>query len=386
MKAMAHSSRIDPDQLRRLPEAIEGDIRTERYDGAVVLVAQHGEIVLHEAFGFADRANQKPMAVDSVFFTFSILKQLSNVALLQKIDEGRLAFTTLVSDIIPEYAAKGKGRTTIADLLLHRAGLPFGIPHLPPEQIGDIKAMSAAACNLVPETVPGTAIRYSAVLAHSVLAEIVRRIDGGRRTFSRIMQEDVLDPLGMKDTCYGARADLQQRRVPVVARDRTGGMFDPQELEGFSAIMTEGFEAPAGAGLTTAMDYFRFAEACRRGGEIDGTRILSPAVLRLATSDATGQAPNGLWGYAQDMRNWPVVPSHFGLGFYLRGDGIFPTAFGTLATPRTFGGIGSGSNCFWIEPVRDLTYVFLSSGLMEDSYSWERHQRLADLVHSAVVG
>jgi CubicO group peptidase (beta-lactamase class C family) len=383
---MAQSPRLHPDGLQRLCDAIDGDIRAGRCDGAVVLVAHHGEIALHQAFGFAERAQERPMTTDAVFFTFSILKQLSNVALLQRIDQGRLAFTTRVSDVIPEYAAKGKGRTTIADLLLHRAGLPFGIPALPPEQIGDLQAMTAAACNLLPETVPGTVIRYSAVLAHSVLAEIVRRTDPAGRSFSRIMQEDVLDPLGMKDTSYGARGDLQPRRVPVVARDRTPGLFDAEQLEGFGAIMTEGFETPAGAGLTTAIDYFRFAEACRRGGELDGKRILSPAILRLATSDATGQAPNGLWDYAQDMRGWPVVPSHFGLGFYLRGEGIFPTAFGTLATPGTFGGIGSGSNCFWVDPERGLTYVFLSSGLMEDSHSWERHQRLSDLVHSAVMG
>jgi hypothetical protein len=40
---------------------------------------------------------------------------------------------------------------------------------------------------------------------------------------------------------------------------------------------------------------------------------------------------------------------------------------------------------FWIDPVSDVTYAFLSSGLMEDSYSIERHMRLADLVHAAVV-
>jgi len=60
-------------------------------------------------------------------------------------------------------------------------------------------------------------------------------------------------------------------------------------------------------------------------------------------------------------------------------------AFGQFASPGTFGGIGTGSNCFWIDPDRELTYVFLSAGLMEDSYSWERHQRYSDLVHSAVV-
>lgn len=47
--------------------------------------------------------------------------------------------------------------------------------------------------------------------------------------------------------------------------------------------------------------------------------------------------------------------------------------------------IGAGSNCCWVDPERELTDVFLSAGLVEDSDSWERHQRDADLVLSAVV-
>ena len=381
----AASQGFDPLRLGYLGAVIQKDIDSQKMDGAVLMVARRGEIAMHESFGYADRAAGKPMARDSVFFTFSILKQLSNVAVLQKIDRGDIAYTTLVSDIIPEYGAKGKGNTTIADLLLHRAGLPLGVPPLPPEQIGSIQAMTAYACNLIPECVPGTDVRYCAVLAHSVLAEIVRRVDGGQRSFSQIMTDDVLHPLGMVDTCYGVRADLADRRVTVVARDRTPGLFDPEELEGFGAIMSEGFETPAGAALTTAADYLRFAEACRQGGQLDGSRILSPAILRMATLDATGTAPNGLWNYAREMRDWPEIPSHFGLGFYLRGEGVFPTAFGTLASPETFGGIGSGSNCFWVDPKSEISFVFLSSGLMEDSYSWERHQRYADLVHSSVI-
>lgn len=375
---------VDLGRLSRLGDAIKRDIEDEKCDGVVALVARRGEILLHEAYGYADRAANRVMERDSVFFTFSVLKQLSNVALLQAIDRGDLAFTTLVRDIIPEYGVKGKEGTTIADLILHRAGLPFGIPAMSPEQIGDLGAVSAAVCNMVPESSPGTAIRYSAVVAHSVLGEIVRRLDRAGRSFGQIMRDDVLEPLGMNDTSYGDRADLRSRRVPVVVRDRTPGLFAPEELEGFSAIMTEGFEAPAGAGLSTVADYFRFAEACRGGGQLDGARILSPAIMKLATADATGAAPNGLWTYAKGMRLWRDVPSHFGLGFYLRGDTVFPTAFGTLASPGTFGGIGSGSNVFWVDPERELTFVFFSSGLMEDSYSWERHQRMSDLVHASL--
>nr|WP_296775753.1 serine hydrolase domain-containing protein [Rhodococcus sp. (in: high G+C Gram-positive bacteria)] len=375
---------VDTERLALLPDAIKADIEAEKFDGAVVLVARRGEVLLHEAVGYADRAAGRPMALDSVFFTFSILKQLTNATLFQRIDRGEISFTTQVSEVIPEYAMKGKGTTTIGDLLLHRAGLPLNLA-LPPEQVGDIQAVTAAVCNLPPQSVPGTTISYSAMVGHSVLAEVVRRLDGGTRTFGQIMADDLIKPLGMVDTCLGARPDLAGRAVPVVARDRQPGLFDAEYLEGLGALMAEGFEVPAGGGLTTALDWYRFAETCRRGGELDGVRVLSPAVLRFATTNLTGDQPNSLWNYAADMRGWRECPANLGPGFYLRGEGMFPHAFGVLSSPRTFGGIGAGSNCFWVDPDRELTYVFLSSGLMEDSYSWERHQRYADLVQSAVT-
>jgi CubicO group peptidase (beta-lactamase class C family) len=70
---------IDMDRLSLLSQAIETDIQNEKCDGAVVLVARRGEIVLHEAFGFADRAAGAKMRKDSVFFTFSILDRKSVV-------------------------------------------------------------------------------------------------------------------------------------------------------------------------------------------------------------------------------------------------------------------------------------------------------------------
>ena len=69
----------------------------------------------------------------------------------------------------------------------------------------------------------------------------------------------------------------------------------------------------------------------------------------------------------------------------MRGTGIFPTYFGTLASPSTFGAVGAGSTLFWIDPERDITLVCLTAGALEESYSMERFQRLSDLVLSAVV-
>lgn len=379
---------IDADRIARLPAAIEADVKANKLDGAVVLVARRGEIILHEAIGYADRAANKPVQRDSVFVTMSVFKQMVNAAVLQRVDRGEIGFTTQVRELIPEYAANGKGATTIADLMLHKAGLPLGAPGIPPDKIGDIRAVTAVVCGMVPQSVPGTSISYAAVVGHSVLAEIVRRLDGGRRTFGQILKEDLIEPLGMTDTSLGAglREDQIGRAVPVVVKDHAPALLDPKMLEGAGKhAAAPGFEVPSGSAYTTAHDWFRFAEACRRGGELDGTRILSPAILRFARTIATGELTNSLWDYAQNMRGWPALPANLSLGFYVRGSGITSHAFGQLSSPGTFGGIGTGSNCFWVDPERELTYVFLSAGLLEDSYSWERHQRYSDLVQSSVI-
>jgi CubicO group peptidase (beta-lactamase class C family) len=124
----------------------------------------------------------------------------------------------------------------------------------------------------------------------------------------------------------------------------------------------------------------------RNGGELNGARILSPAMIDTATRNYTGTMPNDIWDYAVDARNWPVFPAYLGLGFFLRGKGCHPTPFGSLASPRSFGGVGAGSTVFFVDPVKELSFAFLSTGLMEESRSSERHQRLADLVHAALVG
>ena len=47
---------FDESRLERLTLTIEADVGAERYDGAAVVVARRGEIALHQAVGFAERA------------------------------------------------------------------------------------------------------------------------------------------------------------------------------------------------------------------------------------------------------------------------------------------------------------------------------------------
>lgn len=380
------SERVDSARLARVTSAIAADIEAERYDGAALSVHVDGKCVLQTSQGFRCRKTGERLEDDAVFVTFSSGKQMTVVAVLKAIERGLLKLHTPVVDVIPEFGANGKGRMNLAHLLTHTSGVASMPPPMPPEDFGDLQAFVAAICRTPPESRPGERVRYSITPAHAVMAEMVRRVDGGERSFGQIMREDVFEPLGMHDTALGLPDALRDRLCPVVVADRTPGLLDPDLLEAFNLILSPDFEMPAGGYVTTIADFARFAEMLRRGGELDGARILSPAMIDLVSRNYTGDKPNDIWDYAVEARGWPVFPAYLGLGFFLRGEGAHPTPFGSLASPRTFGGIGAGSTTFFIDPEKRLSYAFLSTGLLEETRSTERHQRLADLVHAAVTG
>jgi CubicO group peptidase (beta-lactamase class C family) len=108
-------------------------------------------------------------------------------------------------------------------------------------------------------------------------------------------------------------------------------------------------------------------------------------MIKLATANFTGEHPNGIWTGHREMRHWPVFPAFLGLGFYLRGTGIIPNCFGTLNSPRTYGHAGAGSTLYWVDPEYDMTFVALTAGLLEESYSAERWQRLSNVAIASIV-
>ena len=376
---------FNPQALDRLIPTIVKDIAQQQYDGAVLLVARGGQVALHEAIGFAERDAQRLARLDDVFCLFSVTKTLTAAAVLQCVDRGELALTTRVAEIIPEFGCKGKQRVTVAQLLNHTGGMSAGFPPVPPEQTGNLAAVIEAVCQQGLESIPGQEVSYSPITAHAILGEIVRRLDGGKRPLREIMTAEIFRPLKMKDTALGLPGDLVARHAPVVVRDRSEGMFPPEALESFNELLKRDAEIPGGGAVSTATDVFRFAEMLRLGGELEGARILSPGIIQLATANHTGLKPNSLWHYARELRGWDEFPAYLGLSFFLRGEGIFPTYFGTMASPGTFGGVGAGSTLFWVDPDRDLTFVCLTTGLLEESRSVDRFQRLSDLVHTAVI-
>ena len=385
---LAHASSLgfDADRLGQLGRAIARDIEAERYDGAVLALSRRGRPALTEAFGHAHRDSGRRMKADDVFVTFSVAKQLTHTLVLQRIERGELSLTQRVAELIPEFANRGKENITLFHILTHTAGLTLKLPAMDPMQLGNLEAVVQAACMSAVESVPGERVYYSGIIGTAILAEVLRRVDGGKRAYRDILAQDLFAPLGMKDSALGARADLAPRLCPVVARDRLPGLSFAEEYEMFGAMVGPEAEIPSLGCVTTAPDLARYAEMLRNGGTLDGTRILSPAMVDLATRNHTGDKPNDTWSFASGVRGWQPFPASLGLGFYLRGETVAPNFLGTLTSPRTFGGMGAGSTMFWVDPARELSCVFLTSGLITcELRNTDRMQRISDMVVSALV-
>lgn len=379
-------SRIDRQRLEHLRNVVKADIAAGLYYGAVIKIARGGEVALDWTVGSADSDQTHPLASDSVFSIFSVTKAFTNVLTLRAIEMGRLALTSRISEIIPEFSGHGREKIEIFHLLSHQAGFPIIFEVKPGMYIDNFDEMIAAVIEVVkPSEPPGTHVAYSPLVNHVLLGEALRRTDPQRRSYREMVEQDLLTPLRMTDTSVGLRRTLKPRHaVPDFRGNYPIGHRGHSNLGPNGAFEEEHAEMPWVGIASTVPDMFRFAEMLRQGGTLEGARILSPATLELATRNWTGEKPNELYAERGKARGWAPEPAYIGLGFSLRGTALCHHMFGTLASPRTFGNYGAGTALFWVDPERDLTFVCLSAGVMESNANIERFQKLSDIVISAV--
>ena len=378
---------LDPIRLKHLKSTIEDDVRRGRYYGAVILVARDGAIGLHEAIGFIEPDKKPPIKKNSVFSLFSTTKAFTSVLTMRAIELGQFALTTRVAEIIPEFRGGQREQINFFHLLTHSSGLPSIFSPREGMYIDRLDEIIAAICeNVHCAAAPGEVINYSPIAGHALMGEAVRRADPRKRSYRQIVEDELFKPLKMKDSSIGVRKDLKPRKIVPIFIDPF-----PVQHPGHSnlgpngAFEEEHAEMPWVGAVSTVADMFRFTEMLRRGGELDGARILSPAMLELATQNWTGDKPNELYKILTAPRGWAPYPAYQGLGFQVRGEQIVHNLFGTLTSPRTFGNYGAGSSVFWADPVSKVSFVCLSAGVMNGVDNIERFQRLSDIAASAAI-
>ncbi len=378
---------LSSERLPRINEVIKRYIETNQISGAVTLVARKGRIAHFEAQGQMDIEGKKPIRKDAMFRMASSTKPVASVAIMMLMEEGKIRLSDPVSKFIPEFkntkvAVKSSTSAelemipaareiTIRDLLTHTSGLGSGgsaatatakitQTRQPTDTLADyIPRLGAAPLDFQ----PGTSWRYSGLLGIDTLSRIVEIASG--LTFDQFLKQRIFDPLGMKDTFFALPDDRQSRLMTLYRR--TG---DKLELHPNQSFLTSKNYFSGAAGLiSTAEDYFHFAQMLANGGELNGKRLLSLRTVALMSSNHTGEMFPGQLGRPQGMG--------FGFAVEVVVDAIKADS---RRSNGSFGWDGAFGTHFWIDPKEKIVAV-----LMIQTANRGLHKDFENAVMQAIV-
>ena len=200
----------------------------------------------------------------------------------------------------------------------------------------------------------------------------------GKR-FDHYLQEVIFDPLKIKDTSFVVSPDKLDRFAANYQRqpDKTLKLIDDPQTSTYLA--TPSFFS-GGGGLTgTTADYMRFCEMLRRGGELDGERILGPRTIEMMHK-------NHLAG-GKDLTDLAIASFSetsnkgvgFGLGFAMTLDQV---TTGCLGEGDYYWG-GAASTIFWVDPKEDLCVVFMTQLMPSGAFNFRG--QLKSIIYSSIV-
>jgi CubicO group peptidase (beta-lactamase class C family) len=289
------------------------------------------------------------MTPDSMVTWLSMTKPVVAVAIGQLWERGALALDDRVARHVPEFAVRGKDAITLRHLLTHTAGIRSA-DSVTSTATGDRywDELVAGMCSVATEDdwVPGERAGYHLAGGATILAEVVRRLDG--RGFGTYVREEVFEPLGMTDCWLGmSPGDVAHYG------DRLGTMHDTAvqplvPLDHLDTVDALGRCFPAGGGRGPVRQLGRLYEALLTYGELDGVRILRPQTVEAMT------ARHRVGLYDETYR----VVCDWGLGF-----AIDAYAMGRHASRRTFGHGGALSAISFADPEHGLVAVVQTNGM-----------------------
>ena len=371
-------------QLQRLSELASKYVAEGRVPGMVNLVMRNGEVVHFEATGNRGVDDNTPMRLDDLFRIYSMTKPITSVAAMQLYEQGKFQLSDPVTKFVPELQGLNvlnedgtlspvEREMTMHQLLMHTAGFSYGFhPYRDPVDklyvaadlvtATDLESFVSKLAELPLRSQPGEIYHYS--VAVDVTGLVVERLSG--LPLDEYIATNILKPLRMNDTFF---------EVPEAKRDRfvqnhfinpeTGSLINADYAPapyGYrkGVALSDYFNVSlisGGAGLvSTALDYARFAEMLRRGGTLDGARILGPKSVAFMTKNHLSEASM--------HAAWEQMPTPdigrpgfgFGLGFGVVTDA---TAIGVLGSDGEYNWGGAAGTIFWVDPTEELVVVSL---------------------------
>ncbi|OBI03705.1 hydrolase [Mycolicibacter heraklionensis] len=384
-------SGIDPAAVDRIWRAARHWYAAGLHPAIQLCLRHNGRVVLNRAIGHGwgngpgdpDDADLVPVSVDTPFCVYSTAKAITSTVMHMLAERGAFSLDDRVSDYLPDYGRHGKHRTTIRHVMTHSAGVPFATGPKPDlNRADDPEYAQAQLANLKLVYPPGLMHMYHALTWGPLTREIVRAATG--KDIRDVLATEILDPLGFRWTNYG----VAPQDIPLVAPSHAtgkqptgaavavfrkaigGSVYEIIPVTNSPFFLTT--VVPSSNTISTAFELSRFAEIWRRGGELDGVRVLSEETLRGATAQCRRLRPDVATGLA---------PLRWGTGFMLGSKRFGP--FGRNA-PAAFGHLGLVNCAIWTDPERGLSAGLISSGKPGQDPEAKRYTALMNTIAAEI--
>ncbi|MBU3059119.1 serine hydrolase domain-containing protein [Pseudomonas indica] len=349
--------------------------------GAALCIKVGGETVVDIWAGVADKDGTEAWNSDTILNLFSCTKTFTAVTALQLVGEGKLELDAPVARLWPEFAAAGKEKITLRQLLCHQAGLPALHELLPAEALYDWNAMIQALAAEQLWWTPGEGHGYAPITYGWLVGELLRRADGrgpGESIVARTAK-----PLGL-DFHVGLD-DAEFPRVAHIARAK-GNLGDAAAQRVLKCMMTEPTSMPTRAFTnppsimtsTNKPEWRRMQQPAANGhgnaralagfyaGLLDGSLLESDLLNELTREHCRGEDKTLL------------TSTRFGLGCMLDQPDVANATYGL--GPKAFGHPGAGGSSGFADPERDLAFGFVTNTLGPYVLMDPRAQKLARVV------
>jgi CubicO group peptidase (beta-lactamase class C family) len=363
------------ERLENLHAFMQQTVDKKELAGVVTILARHGKVFDYRTYGQRDMATGAAMTKDTIFRDYSMTKPVTAVAMMILYEQGKWLPSDPIAKYIPEFAnlkvfkgADNEGKIVVEDpehpptmreLMTHTAGFTYGGGKtLDDAMYRDLGIRTAHDLHDMVEKLgkiplayqPGKAWVYS--MSMDIQGYIVEKLSG--QPLPDFMRDQIFTPLGMKDAGFFVPADKRSRFATLYQFDGNDGLEpDASNAAGFGDYSSQPTMPSGGGGMvSTAEDYYHFAQMLANGGELSGKRILAPATVKLMTSNhlppslLTGEYGIGL----QQMR------PGFGYGYncaveYDPQQANLPDGKGTFLWD------GAAGTWFWVDPTNDIVFV-----------------------------
>jgi CubicO group peptidase (beta-lactamase class C family) len=354
--------------IERIWASVRDFYRSGVHPAIQLCLRRNGKVVLDRAIGHArgngpDDPPDAPKVVvtpDTPYCVFSTSKGITAMVIHLLQERGALDISDRVTDYIPEYGTHGKGETTIAHVLAHRAGVP-GLPRelLDLDRADDREFITRTICEAKPSLKPGTLLAYHAVSGGYILGEIVQRATG--KTIRDVLAEEILEPLGFRWGNYGVSPDDVEK---VGLNYQTGPRLLPPLSTLVTRVLSQPIDKvielsndprfltaliPSANVIITANELSRFFEIFRAGGELDGVRVMTAETIHRALTEQSRLEIDLTLGF----------PTRFSYGLML---GAKILSLYGRDTDLAFGHLGLINIMGWADPERGISGGLITSG------------------------